>query len=127
MYLMKGSISGPQDCFSVHAAFSTCNIFMVASHPLFILQVTTLVNHPKKKGSKLGKSKNAHKLAQDIEDATIRLIKTGEDIAQEFPEIREEMLAACKDCRGAGTNKNMIYFWSEKTLFIITFWLFALH
>lgn len=65
-------------------------------------QVTTLVNHPKKKGSKLGKSKNAHKLAQDIEDATARLIKTGEDIAQEFPEIREEMLAACKDCRGAG-------------------------
>lgn len=65
-------------------------------------QVTTLVNHPKKKGSKLGKSKNAHKLAQDIEDATARLIKTGEEIAQEFPEIREEMLAACKDCRGAG-------------------------
>ena len=65
-------------------------------------QVTTLVNHPKKKGSKLGKSKNAHKLAQDIEDATARLIKTGEDIAQEFPEIREDMLAACKDCRGAG-------------------------
>lgn len=68
-------------------------------------QVTTLVNHPKKKGSKLGKSKNAHKLAQDIEDATARLIKTGEDIAQEFPEIREEMLAACKDCRGAGVLK----------------------
>lgn len=67
-----------------------------------VLQVTTLVNQPKKKGSKLGKSKNAHKLAQDIEDATARLIKTGEDIAQEFPEIREEMLAACKDCRGAG-------------------------
>ena len=67
-----------------------------------IFQVTTLVNHPKKKGSKLGKSKNAHKLAQDIEDATARLIKTGEDIAQEFPEIKEEMLAACKDCRGAG-------------------------
>lgn len=60
------------------------------------------MNHPKKKGSKLGKSKNAHKLAQDIEDATARLIKTGEDIAQEFPEIREEMLAACKDCRSAG-------------------------
>lgn len=66
------------------------------------MQVTTLVNHPKKKGNKLGKSKNAHKLAQDIEDATARLIKTGEEIAQEFPEIREEMLAACKDCRGAG-------------------------
>ena len=68
-----------------------------------IFQVTTLVNHPKKKGPRIGKSKNAHKLAQEIEDATIRLIKTGEDIAQDFPEIKEEMLAACKDCRGAGT------------------------
>ena len=75
---------------------------VVTKFMYFNFQVTTLVNHPKKKGSKLGKSKNAHKLAQDIEDATARLIKTGEDIAQEFPEIREEMLAACKDCRGAG-------------------------
>lgn len=70
-------------------------------------QVTTLVNHPKKKGSKLGKSKNAHKLAQDIEDATARLIKTGEDIAQEFPEIKDEMLAACKDCRDAGNTMHV--------------------
>ncbi|XP_031564401.1 catenin alpha-2-like [Actinia tenebrosa] len=72
-----------------------------ALEPL-VHQVTTLVNQPKKKGAKVGKSKNAHKLAQDIEDATVRLIKTGETIAQDFPEIREEMLAACKDCRGAG-------------------------
>ena len=78
------------------------HVSVVTKFMYFNFQVTTLVNHPKKKGSKLGKSKNAHKLAQDIEDATARLIKTGEDIAQEFPEIREEMLAACKDCRGAG-------------------------
>ncbi|EDO48695.1 predicted protein, partial [Nematostella vectensis] len=64
--------------------------------------VTTLVNQPKKRSSKVGKSKNAHKLAQDIEDATVRLIKTGESISKDFPEIREEMIAACKDCRGAG-------------------------
>ena len=75
---------------------------MTPDYIFTVFQVTTLVNHPKKKGSKLGKSKNAHKLAQDIEDANVRLIKTGEDIAQEFAEIREEMLAACKDCRGAG-------------------------
>lgn len=68
----------------------------------FQFKVTTLVNQPKKKGTRVGKSKNAHKLAQDIEDATVRLIKTGETIAQDFPEIRDEMLAACKDCRGAG-------------------------
>lgn len=80
------------------------NVHVIAELNVLSLtsQVTTLVNHPKKKGSKLGKSKNAHKLAQDIEDATARLIKTGEDIAQEFPEIKDEMLAACKDCRDAG-------------------------
>ncbi|KAK3704830.1 hypothetical protein QZH41_005032 [Actinostola sp. cb2023] len=64
--------------------------------------VTTLVNKPKKKGAKVGKSKNAHKLAQDIEDATVRLIKTGETIAQDFPEIRDEMIGSCKECRGSG-------------------------
>ena len=80
---------------------------MTSDYVFTVFQVTTLVNHPKKKGSKLGKSKNAHKLAQDIEDANVRLIKTGEDIAQEFSEIREEMLAACKDCRGAGKEINI--------------------
>ena len=80
---------------------------MTSEYVFTVFQVTTLVNHPKKKGSKLGKSKNAHKLAQDIEDANVRLIKTGEDIAQEFSEIREEMLAACKDCRGAGKGINI--------------------
>lgn len=61
-----------------------------------------MVNHPKKKGPRVGKSKNAHRLAQEIEDATVGLIQAGETIAQDYPEIKEEMLAACKDCRGAG-------------------------
>ena len=68
-------------------------------------QVTTLVNHPRKKGPRIGKSKNAHKLAQEIEDATVGLIQAGEKIAQDYPEIKDEILAACKECRGEGNSR----------------------
>lgn len=41
-------------------------------------------------------------MAQDIEDATVRLIKTGEEIAGDFPEIKDEMLSSCRDTRRSG-------------------------
>ena len=62
--------------------------------------MTTLVNHQRK--SKSGKSKKATQLAKEIDEATERLVVVGESISNDFPEIKEPMLEACKEARSAG-------------------------
>ena len=62
--------------------------------------MTTLVNHQRK--SKSGKSKKATQLAKEIDEATERLVVVGESISNDFPEIREPMIEACKEARSAG-------------------------
>ena len=66
-----------------------------------VYQVTSLVNQTKKSHKK-GKSKKAPQLAKEIDLATIRLVEAGENIANDFPEIREPMLEACKEATIAG-------------------------
>ena len=66
------------------------------------LQVTTLVNRYKSLRKK-GKSKSAHHLVGEIVAAIDRLINVGMDIAKDFPEIADEMRAACIETRKAGT------------------------
>lgn len=51
---------------------------------------------------KAGKSKSAHHLVNEIVAAIDRLIKVGKDIARDFPEIADEMNAACQDTKKAG-------------------------
>ncbi|XP_057306663.1 catenin alpha-2-like isoform X2 [Hydractinia symbiolongicarpus] len=66
-----------------------------------VQQVTTLVNHSKKKHGS-GKSKKAPRLAKEIDLAITRLVKVGEEIAVDFQEIKEPMLEACKEASAAG-------------------------
>lgn len=53
---------------------------------------------------KTGKSKTAHQLVREIVAAIDRLIQVGRDIANDFPEIADEMLRACHDTKKAGKN-----------------------
>ncbi|GAB1599002.1 catenin alpha-like isoform X2 [Argonauta hians] len=67
-----------------------------------VTQVTTLVsqNGPVKK--KKGHSKKAHVLSAAVQKATENFIERGEEIAEENPEIREDMLLAVEDVRKIG-------------------------
>ncbi|XP_028414979.1 catenin alpha-2-like [Dendronephthya gigantea] len=71
-----------------------------ALEPL-VQQVTTLVNRYKSL-RKAGKSKTAHQLVREIVAAIDKLIQVGQDIADDFPEIADEMLKACRDTKNAG-------------------------
>ena len=63
-------------------------------------QVTTLVN----KSNKLKKrrSKKGPEIANEIELATFRLVEVGESIANDFPEIKQPILDACKEAKISG-------------------------
>lgn len=80
-----------------------------ALEPL-VMQVTTLVNRYKSL-RKAGKSKSAHHLVNEIVAAIDKLIKVGQDIAKDFPDIAEEMNAACQDTKNAGE----VMGWDSKT------------
>ena len=55
---------------------------------------------PSKK--KKGKSKKAHVLAMAVQKATESFIEMGEEIANENPQIRNEMLLAVDDVKKTG-------------------------
>lgn len=67
-----------------------------------VMQVTTLVNTkgPSKKVG--GRSKRAHVLVAAVERATQNFILSGEEIALENPDIKEEMMLAVDEVRSAG-------------------------
>lgn len=67
-----------------------------------VTQVTTLVsqNGPVKK--KKGRSKKAHVLSAAVQKATENFIARGQEIADENPEIRDDMLVAVEEVRKTG-------------------------
>ena len=62
---------------------------------------------PSKK--KKGRSKKAHVLSAAVMKATENFIGKGEEIANENPEIRNEMLAAVDDVRKTGELSNLLH------------------
>ena len=64
--------------------------------------MTTLVNQKGPSKKKKGRSKKAHVLSAAVQKATEHFIAQGEMIANENPEIRNEMMAAVDDVRKTG-------------------------
>ncbi|XP_055306699.1 catenin alpha isoform X1 [Sitodiplosis mosellana] len=67
-----------------------------------VLQVTTLVNTKGPSKKKKGKSKRASVLVLAVEKATENFIERGEQIANENPDIKQEMLTAVEEVRKTG-------------------------
>ena len=64
--------------------------------------MTTLVNQKGPSKKKKGRSKKAHVLSAAVQKATENFINKGEEIANENPEIRSEMLTAVDDVKKTG-------------------------
>ena len=64
--------------------------------------MTTLVNQTGPSRKRKGRSKKAHVLSAAVQKATENFIDNGEEIANENPEIRNEMLSAVSDVRRTG-------------------------
>ena len=62
-------------------------------------QVTTLVSQNGPTRKKKGQSKKARVLSAAVQKATENFIVRGEDIANENPEIRNDMMAVLDDVR----------------------------
>jgi catenin alpha len=67
-----------------------------------VTQVTTLVSQKGPSKKKKGRSKKAHVLSAAVQKATENFINSGIEIANENPEVRNEMLAAVDDVRKTG-------------------------
>lgn len=67
-----------------------------------VTQVTTLVNQKTPSNKKKGRSKKAHVLSAAVQKATENFIIQGEEIANENPEIRNDMLDAVDEVRKTG-------------------------
>ncbi|CAL8142922.1 unnamed protein product [Orchesella dallaii] len=81
-----------------HIEIRTRSVEM-ALQPL-VMKVTTLVNTDASR--KKGRSKRAHVLVALVEKATENFIKNGELIANENPEIKEDMLLAVQEVQKTG-------------------------
>lgn len=66
-------------------------------------QVTTLVNQKSPSNKKKGRSKKAHVLSAAVQKATENFIIAGETIANENPDIRNDMLDAVDEVKKTGT------------------------
>lgn len=67
-----------------------------------VTQVTTLVNQKSPSNKKKGRSKKAHVLSAAVQKATENFIARGEEIANENPDIRVDMMAAVDEVRKTG-------------------------
>nr|XP_022288188.1 catenin alpha-2-like isoform X4 [Crassostrea virginica] len=67
-----------------------------------VTQVTTLVNQKSPSSKKKGRSKKAHVLSAAVQKATENFIARGEEIANENPDIRADMMAAVDEVRKTG-------------------------
>ncbi|RWS14752.1 alpha-catenin-like protein [Dinothrombium tinctorium] len=67
-----------------------------------VMQVTTLVNTKGPSKKKKGRSKRAHILVAAVEKATENFIIKGEEIANENPDIKPEMIAAVDEVKKTG-------------------------
>lgn len=73
----------------------------------FHTKVTTLISQKGPMQKKKGQSKKAHVLSAAVQKATENFILRGEEIANENPEIRNDMMAAIDDIRTTGKFKRM--------------------
>lgn len=71
-----------------------------------VTQVTTLVNQSGPSSKKKGRSKKAHVLSAAVQKATENFIARGEEIAEENPEVRNDMIAAIDEVRNTGEAMN---------------------
>uniref|UniRef100_A0A0B7AJ53 Catenin alpha n=1 Tax=Arion vulgaris TaxID=1028688 RepID=A0A0B7AJ53_9EUPU len=67
-----------------------------------VTQVTTLVNQNGPSSRKKGRSKKAHVLSAAVQKATENFIIQGDQIAHDFPEVENDMLAAVDEVRRTG-------------------------
>ncbi|XP_063434878.1 catenin alpha-2-like [Mytilus trossulus] len=67
-----------------------------------VTQVTTLVNQKSPSNKKKGRSKKAHVLSAAVQKATENFIIAGETIANENPDIRNDMLDAVDEVKKTG-------------------------
>lgn len=67
-----------------------------------VTQVTTLVNQKGPSNKKKGRSKKGHVLAAAVQKATQNFVEKGEEIAQENPDVKDDMLAAVDEVRKTG-------------------------
>lgn len=67
-----------------------------------VTQVTTLVNQNGPSNKKKGRSKKANVLSAAVQKATENFIIQGEQIAHDFPEVENDMLAAIDEVRKTG-------------------------
>ncbi|KAL8622357.1 Catenin alpha-2 [Nucella lapillus] len=71
-----------------------------------VTQVTTLVNQNGPSNKKKGRSKKAHVLSAAVQKATENFVIQGEQIAEENPEVREDMMAAIEEVKTTGEMMN---------------------
>ena len=64
--------------------------------------MTTLVNQSGPSNKKKGRSKKAHVLSAAVQKATENFIVQGEQIAEENPEVRADMMAAIDEVKSTG-------------------------
>lgn len=66
------------------------------------VQVTTLVNQNGPSNKKKGRSRKAHVLSATVQKATENFIIQGKQIAHDFPEVENDILAAVEEVRKTG-------------------------
>lgn len=71
-----------------------------------VTQVTTLVNQNGPSNKKKGRSKKAHVLSAAVQKATENFVIQGEQIAEENPEVRADMMAAIEEVKSTGETMN---------------------
>lgn len=64
--------------------------------------MTTLVNQSGPSNKKKGRSKKANVLSAAVQKATENFILRGEEIAEENPEVRADMMAAIDEVKTTG-------------------------
>ena len=64
--------------------------------------MTTLVNQNGPSNKKKGRSKKAHVLSAAVQKATENFIERGEEIANENPEVRNDMMQAIEEVKNTG-------------------------
>ena len=64
--------------------------------------MTTLVNQSGPSNKKKGRSKKANVLSAAVSKATENFIIRGEEIAEENPEVRTDMMAAIDEVKSTG-------------------------
>ncbi|BFY98742.1 hypothetical protein BsWGS_01782 [Bradybaena similaris] len=67
-----------------------------------VTQVTTLVNQNGPSNKKKGRSRKAHVLSATVQKATENFIIQGKQIAHDFPEVENDILAAVEEVRKTG-------------------------